>query len=149
MQNYLHLKPKKGKKHNKQGLLPLLLFATLCFSFAEPFREENSSTARLADGWRIQVQDVILELQRSEQGSSRHIIIQCGMILTFPQTLAQPPAPLKDLGAVQVSKHTHKMSSARLSNNFRDANQPCQHPPSPFNSDIWSHFQSTRFRAAG
>lgn len=63
MQNYLHLKPKKGKKHNKQGLLPLLLFATLCFSFAEPFREENSSTARLADGWRIQVQDVILELQ--------------------------------------------------------------------------------------
>ena len=107
MQNYLHLKPKKDKKHNKQGLLPLLLFATLCFSFAEPFREENSSTARLAEGWRIQVQDVILELQRSEQGSSRHIIIQCGMILTFPQTLAQPPAPLKDLGAVQVSKHTH------------------------------------------
>lgn len=46
-------------------------------------------------------------------------------------------------------QNTHKMSSARLSNNFRDANQPCQHLPSPLNSDIWSHFQSTRFRAAG
>ena len=35
-------------------------------------------------------------------------MIQCGMTLTFPQTLAQPPAPLKDLGAVQVSTHTQK-----------------------------------------